>query len=375
MERRRSFGGRRASRRRKAMLYSVIMAGGSGTRFWPLSRRSMPKQALRLFGGKSLFEMALERVEGLTPPERTFVVTTQEQAELLAEQAANIPRENIVAEPFGRDSAAAVFLSAAIVGAKDAEAVILLKASDHLISPVERFHGAARKAEALAEDGHMLVTFGVPPSYAATRYGYIERGEPTGEAAGCYRVARFHEKPDAATAGRYVEEGRYYWNSGIFVWRAADILAAAKEFTGEHYRAIAPLGELFGAEGFAEALAAAYEPLSKVSIDYAVMEKAPNIAMVEADFQWNDLGSPLALRECMEPDEDGNVRKGLIHALESTGCVALSDEAHLVALVGCENLVVIHTDDATLVCRADRAGEVKRLVGMFEEHGGISDYL
>jgi len=356
------------------MLYGVIMAGGSGTRFWPLSRKQRPKQAMPFLGGKSLFQRALDRVEALAPPEHTLIITNEDQAELLASQAGGLPRENIVGEPLARDSAAAVFLAASIVVEQDPDAVTLVKPADHLISPVEKFAATVNRAVSIAGEG-FLVTFGVRPTSPATGYGYIERGEKLEAAEDAYRVVRFHEKPDRQTAERYLAEGRYYWNSGIFVWRAADILEAAREFAPEHFEAIRPLGRLFGTGEFAPALREAYEPLEKISIDFGVMERAQNIATVEADFQWSDVGSPVALRGCHEPDESGNVRRGLTHTLDAANCVLLSDEDHLVAAVGCEDLVVIHTDDATLVCPADRVGDVKRLVSELRRREETRDRL
>lgn len=356
------------------MLYGVIMAGGSGTRFWPLSRRSVPKQAMPFLGGESLFEMALARLAGLTPPERTFVVTTGAQAELLASQAADIPRENVVAEPVGRDSAAAIFLAAAIIAARDEDAVMIVKAADHIIKPIERFHAAALRAAEVAERGY-LVTFGVVPSYPATGYGYVERGEPLEGIPGAYEVRRFREKPNLETAREYIADGNHYWNSGIFVWRARDILEAARRFAPKHHAAIAPLGALFGTPRFAAAMAAAYEGLEKISIDYAVMEHADNVATVEADFEWDDVGSLVSFKDYSETDENGNVVHGLAEALASSGCVLVSGDDHLLTVIGCDNLIVIHTDDATLVCPADRAQEVKRLVSKLEGRKDIGKYL
>ncbi|MHC4712386.1 MAG: mannose-1-phosphate guanylyltransferase [Planctomycetota bacterium] len=343
------------------MLYSVIMAGGSGTRFWPLSRRAMPKQAMSFVGGESLFQRAVARIEDLAPPERTFVITNAEQAALLASQAPRVPRENIVAEPVARDSAAAVFLAASIIAARDAEAVMLVKTADHIISPVELFHATVRRAAAVAEKGH-LVTFGVKPGYPATGYGYVERGEPLESAEGAFQVRRFTEKPDAETAEGYIADGKHYWNSGMFVWQAGAVLAAAERFAPAHYEAISPLGAHFGAADFGDRLVEAYEPLEKISIDYAVMEKAPNVAMVEADFDWDDVGSPVSFRDYFEPDDDNNVLQGMTVAHESSDCILVSDEEHIVAAVGLRDVVVIHTDDATIVCPASKIADVKGLV-------------
>jgi mannose-1-phosphate guanylyltransferase len=356
------------------MLYAVILAGGSGTRLWPSSRRNMPKQAIPLIEGKSLFQLALTRVEGWVPPERTFVITNAAQADILAAQAPRIPRSNIIGEPLARDSAAAIFLAAAITGAGDPDALNLVMPADHLLSPVERFRECARGALRLAEKG-MLTTFGVKPRYPATGYGYIERGEPLPDVPGAYRVVRFKEKPDEATAGGYIASGRFYWNSGMFAWRARAILDAARVFAREHHDAVAPLAERFGADGFSDALRAAYEPLRKVSIDYAVMEKAPNIAVVEADFDWSDVGSHTAMRDFTACDADGNIRIGSVEAVDSANCVVASSDGHLVAIFGCKDMVVVHTADATLVVPADRAQDLKKLISRLENKEDLQKYL
>ena len=356
------------------MLYAVILAGGSGTRLWPSSRKRMPKQAIPLIEGKSLFQLALTRVEGWVPPERTFVITNADQADILAAQAPHIPRGNIVGEPLARDSAAAIFLAAAITKANDPEAVNLVMPADHLLSPVERFRETARRAIHLAEEG-MLATFGVKPRYPATGYGYIERGEPIGCVENAYRVVRFKEKPDVETAKAYIASGRFYWNSGMFAWRAQAVLDAARIFARKHHDTIEALGARFGVEGFEEALRDAYEPLKKISIDYAVMEKAPNIGVVEADFDWSDVGSHTAMREFANCDESGNVCLGAVEAVDSANCVVSSSHGHLVALFGCKDMVVVHTQDATLVVPADRAQDLKTLIARLEAKDNLKKYL
>lgn len=357
------------------MLYSVIMAGGSGTRFWPLSRRAAPKQAMGFLGGESLFQRALARTEGLSEAERTLVVTTAEQAGVLAEQAGGLPARNVVGEPEGRDSAAAIFLAAAIIAQEDSDAVMLVKPADHLISPVESFQRIVGRAVRVAEEGGLLVTFGITPRRPETGYGYIERGARIAGVSGAYEVLSFREKPGVETAREYIEAGRYYWNSGMFVWRARDILDAAAEYAPEHFAAIAPLGELFGTADFAPSLEEAYGSIEKISIDYAVMEKAANVAVVEADFEWSDVGSPTALLDCLEKDASGNVCEGMTLAHGSSGNVIVSDEEHLVAAVGCEGIVIIHTADATLVCPAERVQEIKGLVAEIERRDELERFL
>jgi len=357
------------------MLYAVIMAGGAGTRLWPLSRRRQPKQTIPIAGGASLFQRAIERMKGLVAPERTLVITNADLVGLLRSQAPGIPAGNIIGEPFGRDSAPAVFLAAAIIAHRDKNAVFLVAPADHLIAPRAKFQAAARKAARIAAKEKVLVTFGIRPEYPATVYGYIERGEKMRGAGGAFQVRRFHEKPGVATARRYVKDGRYYWNSGMFVWRAETILAAARKYSSEHARAIEPLGALFGTREFAAALKKAYAGMKKTSVDYAVMEKATNVVMVEADFEWSDVGSPAAMRKYARGDKAGNVRQGLTELHESTGCITVSDDEHLLAVFGCDNMVVIHTADATLVCPAERAEEIKALIAVIERREELKKFL
>jgi len=356
------------------MLYSVIMAGGTGTRFWPLSRRKNPKQVISLAEGPSLFERTVARLKRLVPPERTYVVTRAELAPTLRALAPQLPRENVIGEPVGRDSAAAVFLGASIIAHKDGQAVILVSAADHLIAPAARFRAAVRKASGLARHG-FLVTFGIPPTRPSTAYGYVECGAALPGVAGAFRVRRFHEKPSSRTARRYLRAKRFFWNSGLFVWKAATILDAARRFAPEHFAAISPLGALHGAAGFQASLAAAYRKVNRISIDYAIMEKARNVAMLKADFDWADVGGPLALRRCMKADGAGNIHIGLVDLLDSRDCVAVSGDDRLLALFGCEDLVVIQTPDATLVCPADRAEELKKLVSRLDARSDTAEFL
>ncbi len=357
------------------MLYAVIMAGGWGTRLWPLSRKRSPKQTIELAGGKSLFQMTLERLEGLVERERTFVITNEEMIVMLSAQAPSLPRENIIGEPFGRDSAAAALLGAAIAHERDKDAVVFTAAADHLISPVETFRNAVKKAAAIAEARRALVTFGIPASHASTAYGYIEKGEAVGGTQGAFVVKKFHEKPDRETAERYVEGGAHFWNSGMFVWRADAALAEAEQNAGAHYRAIAPLGAAFGKDGFENALRRAYEKIEKISIDYAIMEKAKNVVVVEADFGWNDVGSPVALSGSMPADDAGNITVGMAQVIDSKGCVVMGATDRLVAVFGCKGMVVVQAGDATLVCPAERTDDLKKLIARLEENDETAKFL
>jgi mannose-1-phosphate guanylyltransferase len=357
------------------MLYAVILAGGSGTRLWPLSRKKSPKQTMAFAGGESLFQRTVKRLEGIVPPDRTYVITSTDLAEALSAQAPGIPRRNIVGESEGRDSAAAVVLGAFIIAQKEKDPAILMLPADHLITPVEKFQAAVKRAEASANAGDYLVTFGVVPTRVSTAYGYIERGERLAGASGAFAVKAFHEKPDAETAKKFVKDEAFFWNSGMFMWRASAILAAAQANAAEHVRVLRPAAAEFAKAGFGEALARAYKKLKKISIDYAVMEKAKNVVMVQADFEWNDVGSPVALLQSLEKDGAGNVALGLSQLVESKDCVVISGSERLLAVFGCEKIVAIQTPDATLVCPADRADDLKKLIAEMEKREGFSRFL
>lgn len=356
------------------MLHAVIMAGGSGKRFWPQSRRHQPKQVLPIAGARPLVAEALQRLDGLVPVQRTYVVTHESQvAPILGALGLSLP-PRVIAEPFGRDTAACIGLAAVHIRRADPEGVMLILPADQVIHPVERFQEVMRAGVELVEDSDALLTFGIKPSYPATGYGYIHRGERLAEARGVpvYAVRRFREKPARPVAEEFVESGEYYWNSGIFCWRAAAILGCLKRFAPKLHDALEQIAGALATPIEEMVLREAYEPLEKISIDYAVMERAESIRVVEADFEWSDVGSweSVARLRRAEADPHGNVLLGdRCEALDTTGSLVLAEGAHLVALVGVEDLIVVHTSDATLVCSKRRAEDVKLLVDRLEKKG------
>jgi len=339
------------------------MVGGSGTRFWPVSRRATPKYLLPIVGGKSMLAQTVERIAPMVPPERIWCITSQLQAAGIRRALPQLPKRNVVGEPMGRDSAACVALAAVIVHERDPDGVMLCMPGDSLVGQAGKFRQTVRAAERLARTGK-LVTFGIRPAAPETRFGYIHRGRRLRavKTAKAFDVLRFTEKPDRATAKRMVRSGTYYWNSGNFVWRADVILAKLARHARKLHAAVERIRPALGTRRETEVIRREYRKLPKVSIDYAVMEKASDVAVVEAEFDWDDVGSWTALERHVRPDRAGNTCRGKTVMLDSDGCIVSSDDSHLVAAVGLKDVVVVHTDDATLVCPKDRADDVKKLV-------------
>ena len=354
------------------MLHVVIMAGGSGTRFWPASRAAQPKQLLQLAGPRTLLQATVDRLEGLVPMDSILVVTADRLLPAVREQLPAVPARCLVGEPCKRDTAPCIGLAALLVARHDPEAILAVMPSDHVISPAAAFRDAIRQAATLVEaDPARLVTFGIKPTYPAEGFGYIQQGErlaTTGPAA-VHRVARFKEKPPAAVATEYLAAGNFLWNAGIFVWRASTIIAALAERQPEclvHLRTIVaawdgPDRDVVFAREFAA--------IRGISIDYAVLEHAREVLVVEAPFGWDDLGGWSAVARQRGTDTEGNTVVGRHLGIDSVRTIVHADGDHLVVTMGVEDMLVVHTPDATLV--ADRAHEesVRRVVAELEKRG------
>jgi mannose-1-phosphate guanylyltransferase len=344
------------------MYYAVIMAGGSGTRLWPLSRQNMPKQAIRLVGERSMFQHAVDRLHPLFPPERILVVTRAEHALILREQSPQLPAENFIVEPEGRGTAPAIGLAAVHLQQRDPQAVMAVLTADHFIADLGAFQQSLRAAERVAQDG-FLVTLGIQPSGPATGFGYIEQGAALGHA---FRVARFVEKPDLETAKRMIARGDYSWNSGMFIWRVERIM---EEFARQMPAFSAQLDGLRGsidAAGYPAALAALWPQVAKQTIDYGVMEGARDVAVLPVEIGWSDIGSWASLYDVIAPDADGNHWTGPHIAIDTHDSLVYNQN-RLVATIGVEGLVIVDTPEALLVCPREREQEVRNLVAQLKE--------
>jgi mannose-1-phosphate guanylyltransferase len=348
--------------------WAVVMAGGSGTRFWPMSRATAPKQLLPLLGPVSMIRQTVERLFPLFDPSRVLVVCGRAHADAIRHELPTLPPEHVIDEPVGRDTAAAVGLAATVLEARDPGATWAMLAADHHVAPVDRFHASLKAAYDAAQSG-ALVTFGVKPRHPATGYGYLERGERDGAA---WKVARFCEKPDLARAKEFVASGRHFWNSGMFVWRSRAVLAEIERLLPDHARELATIR---GALGTPAVLAECYPRMPKISIDFGVMEKATRVVMVEADFEWDDVGSWRSVAAYRPKDADGNATEGTVATVDTKDAVVVSTEAgHLVATLGLSDVVVVHTKDATLVCPKSRSEDLKKLVDALRAKG-LERYL
>lgn len=346
-------------------LVAVIIAGGAGTRFWPLSTEERPKQFLRLFGERSLLQQSFDRVSSLTGPERTLVLTGARHVGLVREQLPEIPAENVIGEPLRRDTAAAVALGALVCRGRWGDPVMCVLTADHLITPAEEFRAELLSAARSAATEPVLYTFGVPPTYPATCYGYLERGERVREDNGIehYSLLRFKEKPDQKTAVQYLRSGNYLWNSGMFVWRVGTILDELKRQLPAHIATLAPAVEREGTREWEVSLTEAFRSLEATSIDYGVMEGARRVNLVATRFEWNDVGGWLALERHLDIDGAGNAHRGALETLDAGGnLVFCEDESERVALIGVRGLVLIRAGKSTLVVPKERAEEIKSLV-------------
>jgi len=315
--------------------------------------------------------MAVERLSGVFERQNTWVITNQQYADQVAEVLDMLPRENIVGEPEGRDTASAIALAAEILAAKDPEGTMAVFTADHVIRPVDSFVQAVNTACQAAESRpDSLVTFGVKPTWPHTGLGYIHCGQSITN--GLYEVRGFREKPDRHLARRYVESGQHYWNSGMFVWKIATIRQALKDYLPASASRLEPIGRAIkeGAD-YTKLLADIYPTLEKISIDFAVMEKAPKVLMVELHCRWLDVGSWPALENVVEPDgADNTIVAKNVAVLDSERNIIVSEDEHLIALLGMDDCVVVHSDDATLVCRKSDSQRLKELVELLEEKFG-----
>jgi mannose-1-phosphate guanylyltransferase len=360
--------------------YAVVIAGGSGTRLWPMSRSVLPKQLIPFIDGQSLLQIAVARLEQVVAPGCCYICAGEGHRQAVLAALPSFPVDSYIGEPMGRDTLCAIGLSAAVIAQRDPQAVLGVFTADHVIKPVDHFRAIVSRGFAVAEETpHALVTFGISPTYAATGYGYLELGAASGAGAGARPVARFKEKPDAAHAEQYLAAGpeHYLWNSGMFVWRVATLLDCIRRYQPQVHAGLLRIAAAWDTPRRAEVAAEVYPGLKKISVDYAVMEPAskdPELAVlaVPMPLSWLDVGSWPAFAQTCPKDAQGNALAAERHLLLETrnSLIASNDPGHLIAAIGCEDLIVIHTPQATLICRRDRAEEIKALHAQVAERFG-----
>lgn len=352
------------------MVYAVIMAGGIGSRFWPQSRMDNPKQFLKVFGDSTLIQNTVARLQGLIPPERVFVVTHRRYVDQTREQLPAVPQENILAEPIARNTAPCIAFAAVKLMARDPEATMVVLPADHVIRNVAHFQNVLRVAIAKAQEDRTLVTIGINPTHPETGYGYIQfegQGDGASDEPVPHPVRTFAEKPDMATAERFLDSGDFLWNSGMFVWRADTILEEMGRHLPQAYEAFEPLSEAVGTPREEKALEEAYSHSPHISIDYGVMERAEKVYVVPASFGWNDVGDWRAVYDLSEKNGHGNALMGNVIVHDSSRCLVQADE-RLVVLVGIHDAVVVDTGDAVLICNRESAQQVKNVVDYLHAH-------
>lgn len=343
----------------------VIMAGGAGTRFWPLSTEKRPKQFLKLFGDRSLLQKSYDRVASLLPPERILVLTSSSFTDIVKEQLPEIPEENIIGEPMRRDTAAAVALAALLCKKRFGNTVTGIMTADHIIEPVELFQKTFLSAAKAAAKEPALYTIGIEPNYPATGFGYLECSSEIAEDEGIkhYHLKQFKEKPDISTARSYLKSGTFLWNSGMFVWQTDAILSAFEEHLPAHLRHLEAAVEAEGKVGWIKALKEGFEAMEKISIDFAIMEKAEDVRTVAASFSWSDVGGWLALEEFLPSDDNGNCKSCSLETFDAASNLVFSeDNEETVALVGVSNLIVVRAGSRTLIVDKEKAEDIKKLV-------------
>ena len=357
------------------MRHAVIMAGGVGERFWPLSRRKTPKQLLSIVGKTTMIEETVGRLAPLIPAERIWIITNQLQAGIIRKLLENIPASQVIAEPVGRNTAPCIALAAYLISRKDPDATMIVLPADHVISPKKGFHRTIRNCCRTAEARSALVTIGIRPTYPATGYGYIKKGRKICGYRGqeFYTVDRFVEKPDRPTAVRYCENGGYAWNSGMFVWTAETIISAFEEHLPDIGKALSSAREL-GQGKLTKFLSQTYPSLPSISIDYGIMEKATTVLVTDATFKWDDVGSWESLQNYLPVDRRGNRGRGEVIVCDSDNCIGFSD-GRLIGMVGVSDLIVVSAEDAVLVCNRHRAQDVKKLVQKLSEKKDFEKYL
>lgn len=349
--------------------YGMIMAGGSGTRLWPMSRKSLPKQLIPFIEGKTLLEVAAKRLEGVLPMSQQLICTAESSRDAIANVLPEFAASQIIGEPEGRDTVNAVGLTAAILAKRDPNAIFVVITADHLIEPQDEFRKSVELGFKIVEDDpKRFVTFAITATYPSVSYGYVERGDAMAEFAGAFHAKQFHEKPDLAKAEEYLAAKTFAWNSGMFVFGAEAFLTAFKKFMPENHAGVMRIAEGWDTSNQKRVLDAVYPTLAKKSVDHAVMEPAARdgsvpICVVPMRVNWLDVGSWPSFGETLQADASANRANARVCHIDSKGNLAISDDAsHTIATIGCHDLIIVHTADATLVCPRKDAERIRHLV-------------
>lgn len=353
------------------MRHAMIMAGGSGTRLWPMSRGNTPKQLIGLFDGKSLLEICAERLDGVVAPEQQWICTNQKHQKVICE-ILGLPEEQLLGEPEPRDTLNAVAFTACVLHKQDPEAVFAVLTADHIIRPQKTFASCLDIGYSLVEeDNSRFVTFGITPTFPATGYGYVELGDTIRDGARICK--RFVEKPDKTNAENYIASGNFAWNSGMFIFHAGSFLEALKRLQPESHAGIQKIADAWGTSEQEDTLRREYPALPKISVDYGMMEPASSddaitLCTVPMDVEWLDVGSWPSYGDTLTPDSNGNRSDTKSLHLDSKNVLCVSsDKTHTITTIGCEDLVIVHTEDATLVFPESEAQRVKEMHGLVDE--------
>jgi mannose-1-phosphate guanylyltransferase len=358
-------------------MYIVLMAGGVGTRFWPMSRRSMPKQVLQIIGSESMIEMTYKRISSLTTPEKILVITSREIKSSIEKLLPEIPKENIIAEPVGKNTAPCIGLAGTIIQARNGDDdVMIVLPADHLVSEVEKFQNVLKMGLSYAHENDCLITLGVQPNYPETGYGYIQKSEKLFKKNGIdiFKVKTFAEKPNLETAKRFLQSGDFLWNSGIFIWQTKRIMAEIDENLPELSANLQKIRNKVDTDKFYPTLKDIYSRTKSISIDYAVMEVAKKVCVIRADFSWNDLGSWEAVYKIAEKDRQGNVVSGKHAIMLNSSNNYVYSKKKVIAAIDVTNLIVVEMDDAILICNKEKSQDVKKIVELLEREE-LEQYL
>lgn len=349
-------------------IVGLIMAGGSGTRFWPLSRRKYPKQALKLLGDEEMINLTIDRCSPLIDGKDMHIITNEEQVQLLADIVGNrLPENNMFAEPCARNTAPCILYSVLKLQKRYGDVVVCVLSADHYIKDEAEFRRQLQYASKYAAQHEVIVTMGIVPTFPSTGYGYIKKGDKLEFDTDIYKVDRFVEKPDLETAESYLNHGGYLWNSGMFVFRSSTILDSFKRYMPDMCEAISPIQAVIDTDEEAKVLSEIYPKLKKISFDYGIMEHESRVVVIPGDFGWSDVGTWDALEDILPVDESGNAVHGQHVGIDTKNCVIYGDGKQLIATIGLSDIVIVSTGDALLVCPQDRVQDIRALVDKIEK--------